>query len=230
MKKYTYTGFFTAGCIIVLFWTVITAGAESLSEEKELTAEKILQKIETVYNCESFSAAFEQTSTLEAMNITDTAYGRAIFKRPQKMFWEYKKPVPQEIISDGNMLWVYKPEDNQVLVGKAPIFFSKGKGASFLADIRSIRQDFIVTRADEKRPEDNCYVLHLDWKQKKFDLGEIYAFISKETFHIVKVETITTYGDRTVLTFDNIQLDRHFDDELFTFDIPVTAEIISLGQ
>lgn len=225
MRKKALAAFTAAWVAVSLFGA---GGAKAAADSQVLSADKILEQVEARYDCESFSAEFQQTSTLKAMDITDTASGRAIFKRPRKMRWEYETPVPQKIISDGNMLWIYKPADNQVLVGEAPVFFARGNGASFLADIRSIRQDFVVTRADEERPDADCYVLHLDWKQEKFDLGEIYAFISKETFDVVRVETITLYGDKTVLTFDNIQLNRHFDDELFTFEIPITAEIISL--
>ena len=45
--------------------------------------------------------------------------------------------------SDSKKLWIFRPEDNQVLVGEAPAFFGEGKGASFLSDMKSIRKIFI---------------------------------------------------------------------------------------
>lgn len=201
-----------------------------MKDAPSLTVEQIIEKVENRYSCESFSANFQQTSTLEAMGITDTASGQALFKRPRKIRWEYKSPLVQQIISDGEMLWIYKPEDNQVMVGKAPVFFAKGSGASFLAEIRSLRRDFVVTMAEKERQNETSYVLKLDWKQEKFDIGEIYVSVAKDTFDIISVETVATYGDTTLITFNDIALNQKLDDALFTFDIPITADIISLDN
>ena len=50
-----------------------------------LSPDDIIKKVETRYAVPGFSANFFQASTIKAMKITDTAYGRAFFKRPDKM-------------------------------------------------------------------------------------------------------------------------------------------------
>jgi len=67
-----------------------------------LSPDDIIKKVETRYTVQGFSANFFQVSTIKAMKITDTAYGRAFFKRPDKMRWEYEKPDRQTIITDGS--------------------------------------------------------------------------------------------------------------------------------
>ena len=106
----------------------VAIAAQADDSAPALSADAVVANVEARYDCESFSAEFDQTSTLKAMNITDSATGRAVFKRPRKMHWEYTNPVPQKIISDGKTLWIYKPEDNQVIIGQAPVFFAKGNG------------------------------------------------------------------------------------------------------
>ena len=79
------------------------------------------------------------------------ASGKVYIKYPGMMRWEYEKPDRQIIITDADKLWIYRPEDNQVMTGKAPTFFRDGKGASFLSDIRLIRQKFDISL--EQDPE-----------------------------------------------------------------------------
>ncbi|MEJ2100325.1 MAG: outer membrane lipoprotein carrier protein LolA [Desulfobacterales bacterium] len=107
-----------------------------------LSVDQILDRIEKKYTNSEFSADFIQRSYLKAMDIIDQASGKVYIKYPGKMRWEYEKPDRQIFITDGEKLWVYRPDDNQVQVGKAPSFFRGGKGASFLSDITLIRQKF----------------------------------------------------------------------------------------
>ena len=209
-------------CLLV----ALPAWAQS---DQNLAVDKILDKVEARYSRAGFSADFEQTSTLEALGLTDTASGQARFKRPDKIRWEYHRPQVQQIISDGILLWVYKPDENQVMVGKAPVFFTKGSGASFLSDISSLRKNFEVTFSDQRERED-CYTLKMDWTQEGLDIAEIYLFISRQTFDIAAVETSTEYGDTTLIEFNNISFEEELDDTLFVFDIPIDADIIALGD
>ena len=109
------------------------------------TLSQIMKGIEKKYALSGFSARFFQSSTIKAMDITDTASGRLLIKHPGMMRWEYEEPDRQIIISDGFQLWIYRPDDNQVMIGKAPAFFGDGKGASFLSDISRIRENFTIS-------------------------------------------------------------------------------------
>ena len=80
--------------------------------------EEILKNVEKRYAASDFSTRFYQTLTLKAMDITDNATGRAFFKRPGMMRWEYEKPDRQIIITDSDTLWIYRPDDDQVMIGK----------------------------------------------------------------------------------------------------------------
>ena len=110
--------------------------------ESSDTIDTIVAGVEARYNVLGFTADFDQESILKAMAVTDTASGRLMVRQPGKMRWEYLVPDPQTIITDGKELWVYRPEENQVLVGKAPSFFGEGKGAGFLSNIKMVRKSF----------------------------------------------------------------------------------------
>jgi len=193
-----------------------------------LSPDDIIKKVETRYTVPGFSANFFQVSTIKAMKITDTAYGRAFFKRPDKMRWEYEKPDRQTIITDGNTLWIYRPEDNQVMFGNAPSFFGDGKGFSFLSDMKLMQNKFSIIL--EKKAEDDYHVLKLVPREKTFDVSVIYLSVSKKTFDIVKIVTYNSYGDETRIELSDIQFKQKIDDSMFSFKIPQGVEVLHLDE
>jgi outer membrane lipoprotein carrier protein len=186
----------------------------------------IVNGIEKRYAVSGFSARFFQISTLKDMDITDTASGRLLIKRPGMMRWEYETPDRQTIVSDGYQLWIYRPEDNQVMIGKAPSFFGDGKGASFLSDITRMRRNFSISL--EKNDKNNNYVLKLLPVKKTPDLAEIFLTISRETFEVVRIVTYNSYGDETRIDLADVRLNADLDNALFSFVAPEGTEILQL--
>jgi len=206
----------------------LSSKTASPSDASHLSLDEVIKKVETHYSVSGFTAQFSQTSSIKAMEITDSASGRAFFKRSGKMRWEYETPDPQEIITDGKTLWVFRPEDNQVMIGKAPSFFKGGKGFSFLSDMKVIRQKFSMVL--EKETEKGFFVLKLNPKEKTYDIVEIYLWISRTTFDVVRIVTYNSYGDETRIVFNNIQLKQNLDDSLFTFKVSEGIEVLHLDE
>jgi len=206
----------------------VSAQPQTSVEDSQLSLEDIIRKIEQRYGVPGFSAHFFQTSTLKAMEITDSASGKAFFKRPGKMRWEYKTPDRQTIITDNETLWIFRAEDNQVMIGKAPSFFEGGKGFSFLSDMKSIQQKFSI--ALEKKTQDDYYELKLLPREKAFDVSVVYLSVSTRTFDVVKIVTVNSYGDETRIVFNDIQFAKELDDSLFNFKLPEGVEVLNLDE
>ncbi len=220
---------------VFLFFDGQVALASNLSfktasppDKSRLPLDEVIEKVEKHYSVSGFSANFSQTSTIKAMEITDSASGRAFFKRSGKMRWEYETPDRQMIITDGKTLWVFRPEDNQVMIGKAPSFFEGGKGFSFLSDMKVIRQKFSMVL--EKETEEGFFILKLLPIEKTYDIVEIYLWISRKTFDVVRILTYNSYGDETRIIFNNIQLKQKLDDTLFSFEISEGMEVLHLDE
>ncbi|MFC1788376.1 outer membrane lipoprotein carrier protein LolA [Thermodesulfobacteriota bacterium] len=206
----------------------VSAQPQTPEEDSELSLEDIIQKIEKRYAVPGFSAYFSQTSTLKAMEITDSASGKAFFKRPGKMRWEYETPDRQTIITDNKTLWIFRPEDNQVMIGKAPSFFEGGKGFSFLSDMKLIQQKFSIDL--EKKAQDDYYELKLLPREKAFDVSVIYLSVSTKTFDVVRIVTANSYGDETRIVFSDIQFIQTIDDSMFNFKLPKGIEVLNLDE
>ena len=232
MKKFWII--YIIGCIFVLFNIQnafsqdTSSSADSPKKNSLLSLDDILEHVERRYATSGFSTRFFQTLTLKAMDITDKASGKAFFKRPGMMRWEYEEPDRQVIVTDSDVLWIYRPEDNQVMTGKSPSFFSGGKGASFLSDMNMIRKKFDITL--QKKVDPGHYMLKLVPKEKTLDVTAIYIFISPETFNIVQITTYNSYGDETAIKLEDIQFTSALDDAMFRFQIPEGVEVLQLDE
>lgn len=193
---------------------------------KPLSVDEILSKIENRYDTSGFTAVFSQTSVIKAMDITDTAQGKVFIKRPKMMRWEYETPEKQIILTNGDGLWVFRPDDNQVMAGSAPVYFGDGKGASFLSDIRLIRRKYNLSLEKSKEPEN--YKLKLIPMEKNLDISRILLWVSKENFNVIRIATYNSYDDETLINMSDLHFNRNIDDSVFSIKIPDDADVVSL--
>jgi len=204
-----------------------------VSKPKDL--DNALKAIEKRYQKASFSADFFQESTLKAMDMTDIAEGHALFKWPGMMHWTYEKPEKQLIITNGNDLWIYRPADHQVMLGKSPDYFGKGKGGSFLTDISLLRSSFDISWADEKDimsnkiKAPNKLILLLPHKTVP-DFKKLYLVFNPKTGDIKELITLNAYDDKTRIQFKNVKFDKKITDDSFSFKIPDGADVVQLEQ
>ena len=221
--KYLKTIILTS-CLAFILFNPQAAECKDASHPLNLSLNEIMAGIENRYATKGFSANFSQESTIKAMDITDTASGNLFVKAPGMMRWEYEKPDKQLIITDGKRLWVYRQDDNQVIVGTSPYFFGNGKGGGFLSDMKIIREKFNIALDDKSSGK--YYVLKLIPKEKAFDISMIYLSISINTFDIVQIRTYNLYNDETKIYLKNIEFKKHIDDSMFYFEIPEGADIL----
>ena len=79
-----------------MFWYPLFATGQNPVTEKPKASppsvEEVIDTLDKRFNAADFSANFTQESTLKALEITDTAKGKAWFKHPGMMRWEYDTP------------------------------------------------------------------------------------------------------------------------------------------
>ena len=213
-------------CCAVMLWSAVWWGVQVAAAQSDTTLDRILEGMEKKYTNSSFSATFLQESTIKAMELTDFAKGKVYVRYPGKMRWEYEKPDKQIIITDGYKLWIYRPEDNQVMTGSAPEFFRDGKGASFLSDIKLLRQKFDIELLEEEKSL--FYELKLIPREKNMDVASIRLSVSMSTFTVMRVITYNLYGDETRIELLNSEFGIALNDDLFSFKIPKGVDVLKI--
>lgn len=69
-----------------------------------------------VKNVVTFKANFQQTVLDPQGNVMEQAEGQFALERPGKFRWDYKQPYPQHIVADGQKIWFYDVDLEQVTV------------------------------------------------------------------------------------------------------------------
>lgn len=64
----------------------------------------------------TYEAGFEQTVTEDDGYVLDENTGVMSFERPSKLYWKVLKPFPTLLVSDGNKIYFYDPDLDQVRV------------------------------------------------------------------------------------------------------------------
>ena len=195
-----------------------------------LEATDILHRVHQRYAAGDFRADFVQESHLQAMGIVDTARGHLYFGGPGMMRWHYQAPEEYLIMTDGNTVWIYRPEDNQVMVGRAIDYFGGRNGADCFSNPEELSREFMVALVPEELEEKSHYVLRLVPRTEQPHLTELYLFISRETFDITQTISSNPFGDKTTIRFHSYRFDQQLDPSLFVFKIPDGVEVLKLQE
>jgi outer membrane lipoprotein carrier protein len=119
-----------------------------------------------------YTANFSQESKIASLDRLQRANGRVEvafnYLREQtvpevKFRWQYEQPTTQEIVSDGKTLWVYLPENNQVIQSDIEMVNQDRQNdpMTFLTGLGNLSRDFQIGWATPQYDIDGNYVLEL---------------------------------------------------------------------
>lgn len=119
-----------------------------------------------------YSAEFFQESNIAALERAQRANGRVEvafdYTRPQTVprvsfRWQYQQPTTQEIVSDGKSLWVYLPENNQVILSDIERVYQARENdpMTFLTGLGNLSRDFVITWGSPNRDPQGNHILEL---------------------------------------------------------------------
>jgi outer membrane lipoprotein carrier protein len=223
MKEKILPGFLNKCLFVILICSALVCPAIA-QQTDSATLDQLLGSLEKRYSKKDFQADFSQVSKLKVLEIDETASGKAMFSFPGKMKWEYFEPQQHQIITNSKMLWIYRPDQNQVIIGDAQKFFKQGAGGAFLSDISIIKKKYIISI---KENSETNFVLKLIPKVKTPEIQSILIIVSKGNYNIKKFITSNIYEDTIELEFHNIEF-QEIDDSVFEFSIPENTNIINM--
>ena len=153
---------------------------------------------------------------------TRTSTGTFEFARPSKFRFDYRKPFEQLIVADGKTLWLYDADLNQVtarnqdaVLGSTPaaLIASAGSTAALL-------RDFNLEGAPEK---DGIQWAVATPKNKDGQLNNMrVGFRGNE---LAQLEILDGFGQRSVITFDKMEMNAGIPAERFHFKPPQGATL-----
>ena len=199
MKKLIAT-LFIAACVL----PVRAGGLESLENFMK--------------TAKSGKAEFTQVVTAPAREgqaaRSKTSSGTFEFARPNRFRFNYRKPFEQVIVADGQTLWLHDLDLNQVTQRRQAAIASS-------ADINALKKDFNIEAAPDSGG--------LQWVQAtpKAKDGQLNAVkVGFRGDELVALDILDSFGQRSVITFAKMELNRPVAQDAFQFRPPQGADVV----
>ena len=198
--------------LLVLFSQTASAG-EAKNSVGETYLEKFLEKTQTL------EASFQQTLRTHEGEVLQQTEGKFYLNRPGKFRWNYKTPYEQIIVSDGERIWIYYVDLEQVTVQTQSAGLPSSPMA-LLQDSAKLYQSFTVSPLDEK---DGVYRLKLESKTSESDFSEIVVGVDAKGLRFMQLHD--QFEQVTDIVFSKIAINTTLAKEIFEFIPPEGVDV-----
>jgi outer membrane lipoprotein carrier protein len=155
------------------------------------------------------------------------AEGKLSFSSPNKLRMDQKKPRPEQLMSNGEKVWWYLPEEKVVNVYHQKDYSAQIKPIiDFLSGLGGWENNFTV-RLDGSLPEAPFYQLLLKPSYPQPDLQQIQVRLSKTTFLPLEFTFHNLLGDGTRFRFSKVQTGISLSPSWFEFIRPQGIRVVS---
>lgn len=198
-------------------------------EQEAPLLDGILSRMDASYQkLESYRAEFEQESETKTFQRKRQATGKVYFLKPSEMRWNYLQPEEREVYLSGETIRIYLPGRNQVIEQTLTDAMPGVAPAKLFMGIEELAGSFSVSADCADESVENAYCLRLIPKENKaISIEEILLWVGKKDFLPLRTESRDVLGNRTTITFRNGEANVPLKEELFQFQVPPGAEVIS---
>lgn len=171
-----------------------------------------------------FSADFSQRVIDIERTRVEPSKGSMSFKRPGKFVWSYKQPYEQDIISDGEQIWVYDKDLEQVTIRPVGDELTQTP-IQILDNPAGIYEHYKIELLSENGEE-----VEIQLTPMSEDAGFKYVILIFNEKGLIGMDIFDSFDHYNSLTFDNIDRQAHLDDKLFTFITPPGVDVINATE
>lgn len=204
-----------AGALIVLAAaTGPTLAATPSPQAGQKRVEAFLQGLD------GLQAQFHQVLTDRNGQTIDEASGTLAISRPDRFRWDYREPYQQVIVADGQRIWIYDSDLEQVTVRKVDETLS-ATPAMLLSGRSNLSDNFNVTQVSQEGS--------LDWvkmEPRRDDTDFRWVRLGFEGPLLRFMQLSDKLGQTTSLEFSKVERNPPLDPSRFTFTVPPGADVI----
>ena len=152
---------------------------------------------------------------------TESSSGIVQLSAPRQFRWQYQKPAPQLIVADGDHIWIYDPDLEQVTVRQQSLA-EQDSPLAVLIDPTELDRQYRVSEGGRsggldwlvlvpKRPEDAPF------QNAKLGFGSA---------GLLRMELKDSLGQRTVINFSDWKRNPRFAAGTFRFKPPAGVDVV----
>ncbi len=170
----------------------------------------------------TYQADFEQSVYRENSDQPEVTLGRFLIQRPNHFRWQTNQPFEQAIIADGDHLWTYDPELEQVTIQNQQSVLADSPLLLLTSSVESLIEAFDIVKVKSKdKQKQQLFAL----SPKKNSLFESVPILIEDK-KIKEFFLVDTLGGRTGVQFKNVELNQKVDVKEFIFVPPEGIDII----
>jgi len=254
---------------LLLLGTFATTAHSLQPPQYNVSLKEVIATVEKPFQLDRSGAAlistvradFFQRSTIASKNREFRAEGQmylmpATSSESLKFRFDYYRPTRQEIVCDGRTLWIYLPENRQVILSDVAEFFSpdrvnpgRSRGINFLQGLGRISKDFTILFNRTMTDQAGNYILDLTPLRAIVTIEKLFITVSREAverragtrpqtgrgpaineqltpFPILSTTVVDHDGNSTTMEFSNSVTNGMLSEMLFRFDVPPDAQVV----
>jgi len=186
----------------------------NVSANSDLNLSNILNQMNSLTGNFKQKVADQNGATLQEVS------GQFFFKKPNLFKWDYLEPSKSQLISDGELLYLYDPDLKQVIISQLKKF--GGVSPAMLLVTNDIESLFEVTIIQDKKGVD--WFRALPHEPEKANFKEVFiSFVQKE---LKGMRIIDGFDNTTEIEFSKVSRNTDVNEAIFLFNTPEDIDVI----
>jgi outer membrane lipoprotein carrier protein len=153
--------------------------------------------------------------------VAPVSSGTFVFARPGKFIWTYQKPYEQVLQADGETLYIYEKDLNQVTTRKLGNALGSSP-AAILFGSNDLEKNFTLSEAGA---HDGLEWLNATPKTRDTSFEQISIGLKDGVPQAMELHD--NFGQTSVLKFTNFQRNPPLGNQAFKFETPKGAEVVN---
>jgi len=181
--------------------------------EGRLLLDKFLTETQTM------SANFKQTLKASDGKLLQESAGEFYLQRPGRFRWNYTEPYPQEIVSDGENVWVFDVDLEQVTVQKQ----GQGRSNTPMALLQNRQKLEDAFEIHERGFESGLHRIELFNKKDDSDFDRVMIGLDEKGLRFLQLHD--QFEQTTYIYFTELRSNPELDGSIFEFIPPEGVDV-----
>lgn len=205
---------------VIIFWFFGCIPVVAAAQSSPLQA-----LVATLAQTTSIQAEVEQLILSQDGREIQALQGEIAMQKPDRLYWHVSEPYEELMISDGESVWYYEPDLEQVSIQDYPDDIESNPILLLNGDLQALAEIYEVSMG------------FVDEEIKQYILLPLLPSSAYERFSLtfsgsdlMQMQFESSVGQLTSFSFSNIINNQALDSGLFDFAIPAGIEIIDSRQ
>ena len=168
----------------------------------------------------SLTGKFKQKVVDQNGAILQEVSGQFFFKKPNLFKWDYLEPSKSQLISDGELLYLYDPDLKQVVISQLKKF--GGVSPAMLLVTSDIESLFEVSVTQDEKG-DNWFKA-VPNEPEKANFKEVFINFFRNELRGMKI--IDNFDNTTEIQFIKVSQNININEAIFLFNTPEDTDVI----